>query len=66
MPNFVTVSQTDAEIGQVFNFQNGDRPPSWIRYAYVCPTHEEHLVVLIVAQTEVGIDCAVLKIGEFQ
>jgi len=43
-------------------FQDGGRPPSWIRYVCVWTTHEGHLVVCIAV---IGIDAAVLIICMF-
>jgi len=50
VPNFVTISQTVGEIGDLSIFQNGGRPPSWICFARVWTIHEEHLKVLSVMQ----------------
>ena len=46
-------------------FQDGGRPPSWIRNACVGTTHEGHLVVFITVQNLVGIDAVVLIICAF-
>ena len=46
-------------------FQDGGRPPSWIRYVCVRTTHEGHWVVFIAVQNLVGIDAAVLIICMF-
>jgi len=40
-------------------FQNGGRPPSWICFAPIGTTHEDHLKVSIVAQNLVKIDAVV-------
>ena len=37
-------------------FQNGGRPPSWICWALIGTTHDDHLVVSIVVQNLVEID----------
>ena len=40
-------------------FQNGGRPPSWICWAPIGTTHDDHLVVSIVVQNLVEIDALV-------
>ena len=40
-------------------FQNGGRPPSWICWAPIGTTHDDHLVVSIVVQNLVEIDAVV-------
>jgi len=49
MPNFIKISRTVAEMW-IFNdfFHNGGRPPSWIRWATIGTTHDNHLVVIFV------------------
>ena len=37
---FVQIGQTVAEIWPFLIFQDGGRPPSWIRYTPVWTTHE--------------------------
>ena len=46
-------------------FQDGGRPPSWIRNTCVGTTHEGYLVVFITVQNLVGIDAAFLIICTF-
>jgi len=60
MPNFIKIGRTVAEYGDltVF-FQNGGRPPSWICWAPIGTTHDDHLVVSIVVQNLVEIDALV-------
>ena len=48
---------TDSDIAS--RGKNGGRPPSWICWARIGTTHEEHMVVSIVAQNLVGIYAAV-------
>jgi len=43
-------------------FQNGGRPPSWIRYVHAWTTHNEYLMVFINVQNLVEIDAVVLII----
>jgi len=40
-------------------FQNGGRPPSWICWAPIATTHDDHLVVSIVLPNLVKIDALV-------
>ena len=40
-------------------FQNGGRPPSWICWALIGTTHDDHLMVSIVMQDLVEIDAVV-------
>ena len=40
-------------------FQNGGRPPSWISWAPIETTHDDHLMVSIVVQNLVEIDAVV-------
>jgi len=40
-------------------FQNGVRPPSWICWAPIGTTHDDHLVVSIIVQNLVQIDAVV-------
>jgi len=40
-------------------FQNGGRPPSWICWAPIGTTHDDHLMVSIVMQNLVEIDALV-------
>jgi len=40
-------------------FQNGGRPPSWISWAPIGTTHDDHLMVSIVVQNLVEIDAVV-------
>jgi len=42
-----------------FFFQNGGRPPSWICWAPIGTTHDNHLMVSIVVQNLVEIDAVV-------
>ena len=60
MPNFIKIGRTVAEIWR-FNgfFQNGGRPPSWICWAPVGATHDDHLMVCIVVPNLVKIDAVV-------
>jgi len=60
VPNLIKIGQTVARYGDltVF-FQNGGRPPSWICFAPIGTTHEDHLEVSIAAQNLVKIDAAV-------
>jgi len=53
----------DATIFQFF--QDGGRPPSWIRCMSDWTTHEGHLVVFITVQKLVGIDAVVSIICKF-
>jgi len=57
VPNLIEIGQTVAEIWQ-FNefFQNGGRPPSWICWAPIGTTHDDHLMVSIAVQNLVEID----------
>ena len=43
LPNFIKIGQTVAEIWRFDGFfQNGGRPPSWICWAPIGITHEDH------------------------
>jgi len=42
-----------------FFFQNGGRPPSWISWAPIGTTHDDHLMVPIVLQNLAEIDAVV-------
>jgi len=59
VPNFIKIGQTVAEIWRFNGFQNGGRPPSWICWAPTGTTHEDNLMVSIVAQNLVEIDAVV-------
>jgi len=59
MPNFIKIGQTVAEIWQFNGFQNGSRPPSWICWAPIGTTHDDHVMVSIVVQNLVEIDAVV-------
>jgi len=59
MPNFVKIGRTVAEIWRFNGFQNGGRPPSWICWALIGTTHDDHLVVSIVLPNLVKIDAVV-------
>jgi len=37
------IGQTIAEIWRFNGFQNGGRPPSWICWAFIGTTHDDHL-----------------------
>jgi len=52
--NGVKLSQRYGDL--TFFFQNGDRPPSWISWAPVGTTHNDHLMVCIVVPNLVKID----------
>jgi len=60
LPNFIKIGQTVAEIWR-FNgfFKNGGRPPSWISWAAIGTTHDDHLIVSIIVQNLVEIDAVV-------
>jgi len=45
--------------GDLTDFLNGGRPPSWICWAPIGPTHDDHLMVSIVVQNLVEIDAGV-------
>ena len=64
MQNFVKIGETVMEIGllQFFDFQDGGRPPSWIRGANFGTTYKEYLVVFISVQNLVGIASVVVII----
>ena len=47
-------------------FQNGGRPPSWICWASVGTTHDDHLMVCIVVPNLVKIDAVVTITWNFQ
>ena len=47
MPNFANIGRKVPEIWQIFCFQDGGRPPSWICFTRVGTTHEEYLVVFV-------------------
>ena len=59
MPNLIKISQTVAEIWRFNVFLNGGRPPSWICWAPIGTTHDDHLIVSIVVQNLVEIDAGV-------
>ena len=40
-------------------FQDGDRPPSWISWAPIGTTYDDHLMVSIVVQNFVEMDAVV-------
>ena len=65
--NFIKIGQTVADIWR-FNgfFQNGGRPTSWICWAPIGTTHDDHLVVSVVVQNLVEIDAVVSIIRNFQ
>ena len=65
VPNFVTISQTVGEIGDLSIFQNGGRPPSWICSTCVWTTHEEHFVLFVAVQNLAGIDAILSIICKF-
>jgi len=56
VPNFLNIGQTVAEIWRFNGYQNGGRPPSWICWALIGTTHDDHLMVSIVVQNFVEID----------
>jgi len=60
------IGQTVAQIWRFNTFQIGDRPPSWICWAQIWTTHDEHLVVFSVVRTWVAIDAVVLITCSFQ
>ena len=61
LPNFIKIGQTVAEIWRFDGFfQNGGRPPSWICWAPIGITHDDHLMVSIVVQNSVEIDVVFL------
>jgi len=63
LPNFVKIGQSVAKILQFFVFfQDGGRPPSWIRLRHIWTTHSEYLGVSITLQNLVMIDAAVFII----
>jgi len=66
-PNYITISQTVAEIWR-FNvfFQNGSRPPSWICWPHIGTTHDNYFVVSIIVQNLVEIDAVLSIIWNFQ
>ena len=43
----------------MFFFQNSGRPPSWISWSCIDPTHNDYLVVSIILQNLVGINTVV-------
>jgi len=59
MPNFIKIGQTVAEIWRFNGFQNGGRPSSWICWAPIGTTHDDHLMVSIVVQNLVEINAGV-------
>jgi len=59
LPNFIKIGQTVAEIWLFNVFLNGGRPPSWICWARIGTTHDDHLGVSIVVQNLVKIDAVV-------
>jgi len=62
LPNLIEIGQTVAEIWQLNGFfQNGGRPPSWICWAPIRNTHDDHLMVSIVVQNLVEINAGVSK-----
>ena len=58
--------QTVAQIWQLNTIQIGDLPPSWICWALIWTTHDEHLVVFSDVKTWVAIDAVVLITCSFQ
>ena len=42
------------------------RPPSWIRWARICTTHNEYLVVSVIEQNLIAIDAVVFITCDFQ
>ena len=50
VPNFAKIGRTVPEIWPIFDFQDGGRPPCWIRFTRVGTTHEEYLVVFVTVQ----------------
>jgi len=66
MPNFVKIGQSVAKILRFFDFQDGSRPPSWIRLRHIWTTHSEYLWVSITVQNLVMIDAVVFIIWTFQ
>ena len=59
VPNFIKIGQTVTEIWRFNVFQNGGRPPSWICWAPIGTTLDDHLMVCIVVQNLVEIDAVV-------
>jgi len=59
VPNFIKIDQTVAKIWQFNGFQNGGRPPSWICWAPIATSHDDHLMVSIVVQNLVKINAVV-------
>jgi len=57
VPNLIKIGQMVAEIWR-FNsfFQNGGHPPSWICWAPIGTTHDDHLMVSNDMQNLVEID----------
>ena len=58
--------QTVAQIWRLNTIQIGDLPPSWICWAQIWTTHDEHLVVFSDVKTWVAIDAVVLITCSFQ
>ena len=59
--SFLKICRTVAEIWQFNNFffQIGSRPKSWICWARIATTHDDHLEVSIAVQNLVGINAVV-------
>jgi len=57
VPNFIKIGQAVAEIWR-FNgfFHNGGHPPSWICWAPIGTSRDDHLMVSTVVQNLVEID----------
>ena len=51
---------------QIFDFQDGGRPPSWLCFTRVGTTHEEYLVVFMSVQNFVVIGAVILIVCKFQ
>jgi len=65
IPNFAKTGRTVLEIEQIFDFQDGGRPPSWICFTRVGTTHEEYLVVFVTVQNLVVIGAVISTACKF-
>jgi len=46
MQNLMKIGKSATKLLRIFDFQNGDRPPSWIWYESYGTTHDLCLMVL--------------------
>jgi len=56
---FIKMGKTVAEIWRFSVFLNGGRPPSWICWALIGTTCDDHLLVSIVVQNMVEMDAVI-------